>query len=95
MGGAEQAGCGGAAIRESGAVFEQPGAGSAAVMTTVVAPGHQLASAADRFTECLPAKAWYTYDASYQQGAYSVPPCSTIAVTAGPFTQRGSWNWLA
>jgi hypothetical protein len=27
--------------------------------------------------------------------SYAVPPRSTIAAIAGPFTQLGSWNWLA
>jgi hypothetical protein len=35
-----------------------------------------------------------TTDEANQRGIV-IPPRSTIAVIAGPFTHRGSWNWLA
>ncbi|HTU23528.1 MAG TPA: hypothetical protein VMG10_36160, partial [Gemmataceae bacterium] len=47
-------GSSGAVVKGTRAKSGQSGLANAAAMPTVVAPNHQLTSAADRFTECLP-----------------------------------------
>src|ERR1041384_4524775 len=54
MGGAEQAGAGGGAAKDTGPRTGATGRDDTAAMPTVVGRSDQLASAVDRFTGCLP-----------------------------------------
>jgi hypothetical protein len=54
MGGAEQAGAGGGAAKDTGPRTGATERDDTAAMPTVVGRSDQLASAVDRFTECLP-----------------------------------------